>query len=161
MRDCFYGHSAASDWVARLLCCWQHRTQSPLFSSLNGHFKLRIPSKGSPPSMFQSDFPSGSGTVLFKAVNPHPLVGSSHGRASGRRSPSCSDPTHTHHWSTSLWRRLTSAHDATPYGLQYLGPVGCGLLNRSSKSDTDGTLARQLGQLRRPCPAAASLIGAP
>ena len=81
-------------------------------------------------------------------VCAHPLV-------------SCSGPTsYTDHWSASLWRRGTSAHDATPYGFQCLGVGGCGLLNRSSKFDTDGTLARQLGQVRRPSPAAASLIGA-
>ena len=75
VRGCFYVDSAASDWVARLPYVGrQYRTQSPLFSGLDGHFKSRIPSKGGSPSMFQSDFPSGPGAVLFKAARrPTPL----------------------------------------------------------------------------------------
>ena len=72
MRGSFYVDSAASDWVARVRFVGRpHRTQSPLFSGLNGRFKSRIPSKGSYPSMFQSGFPSGPGTALFTAANPH------------------------------------------------------------------------------------------
>jgi len=141
-----------------------HRTQSPLFSGLNGDFELRI--KGSSPSMFQSDFPSGPRAALFKTAKrpTHPpLLGLliAEPRVCARPLVSCSDPNCTHHPSTSLWLRVTSAHDATPYGLQSLGLGGCGLHNRSNKFDTDGTLARQLGQVRRPCLEAASLIGAP
>ena len=96
VRGCFYVDSAASDWVARLPYVGrQYRTQSPLFSGLDGHFKSRIPSKGGSPSMFQSDFPSGPGAVLFKAARGVGLMAEL--RVCARPLISFSDPTYTHH----------------------------------------------------------------
>ena len=54
-------------WLDYLLLAGNIARNGPFLASI--HFKSRRPFKGSSPSMFQSDAPSGPGAALFKVVN--------------------------------------------------------------------------------------------